>query len=145
LKETEARILYDGDRYARVNIIQTFKEPWLKLNYNTIVECWTAGDTTLTVEYVRRNEWDLPEIKITATPTTHTDNVTITLKIKVLDVNIRTPYVVVQDDVVKDKNIRWVVIDKEWHPDVVLRFRRDHLYEEYAESRKYIILRVKHS
>ncbi|MDW8010444.1 MAG: hypothetical protein RMH84_02480 [Sulfolobales archaeon] len=70
---------------------------------------------------------------------------TITLKIKVLDVNIRTPYVVVQDDVVKDKNIRWVVIDKEWHPDVVLRFRRDHLYEEYAESRKYIILRVKHS
>lgn len=145
LKETEARILYDGDRYARVNIIQTFKEPWLKLNYNTIVECWTAGDATLTVEYVRRNEWGLPEIKITATPITYTDNVTITLKIKVLDVSIRTPHVVVQDDVVKDKNIKWVVIDKEGHPDIVLRFRRDHLYEEYAESRKYIILRVKHS
>lgn len=143
INEMEAYTSYSNNTYARVHVIQVFREPWIRLRYITMIECQVSDNATLSAEYIERDEWGLPEIRLTIIPTTRIENIKAILKIRVLNIDIKKPYVVVQENVLRDKNIRWIIVDRGTHHDIIFRFEKDPLYEKYAESHKYMIFRVK--
>ena len=144
LKDTRAFIVFNNDTYAQIKLIQSFEEPWLKYYYHTTVEVYVlSSDITTAAEFIERDEWGLPELAVTFKPLIRVSNVTVLLKVKVDNVNIRPPRVVTEDKAIKDANIRWVIISTDSHPDIIQRFERDPLYEKHVNLQKYVIFKVK--
>lgn len=144
LRDTKGIITFNNDTYVRINLLQSFKEPWLKQYYNSTIEIYILNSNIKTfAEFVEYDEWGLPEIMITLKPKVHVDNITVLLKTKIDDVNINTPRVILENSVIMDKKIKWIVIDKNVHPDIIQRFQNDPLYEKYIDQQKYVIFRAK--
>jgi hypothetical protein len=146
LKDIRAYILFSNDTQAKVRLIQSFKEPWYKQYYDTLVELQVkTPDIRQTVNFVERDEWGLPEIEFVLTPTTHTNVISILIRIKINDVKVETPHLVLRDDALRSNNIKFAIIDKRVHPDVLQLFERDPNFEKYEELLHYVIYRLKGS
>lgn len=144
LRDTKGIITFNNDTHVRIKLLQSFKEPWLKQYYNSTIEIYILNLNIKTfAEFVKYDEWGLPEIMITLKPKVHVDNITVLLKTRTDDVNINTPHVILENSVIMDKKIKWIIIDKNVHPDIIQRFQNDPLYEKYIDQQKYVIFRAK--
>jgi len=144
LSDTKALIISNNDSYAQVRLLQSFREPWIRCYYNTTIEVYTlSSNVKVFAEFIEQDEWGLPEVVITLRPINMVNEVVVLFKILVNDIKVSPPRVVLEYEALEREHIRWVVIDKGVHPDIIQRFLRDPIFEVYLNSSKYIIFRLK--
>jgi len=146
LKDSRAYLLFSNNTYAKVKLAQSFKEPWYRQYYDTLVELQVqTSDIRQIVNFVEKDEWGLPEIEFILTPTARTNATSILMRIKVNDIKVETPHLVLRDNALRDNNIKFAIIDKRVHKDVLQLFERDPNFERYEEFSDYVIYRLKES
>jgi len=146
LPDTRVSVSFSNDTYAQIELLQSFREPWVALQYNTTIEAIVLSpDMKMLVEFIEHDEWGLPEIAITLKPADRVQNVTFLLKVKVNNAILTTPRIVNEKSALKEMNIRWIIVDKCTHPDIVKRFERSSVYEKFAEFTGYIVFKVRQS
>jgi hypothetical protein len=146
LKDTRVYLLFSNNTQAKVKLTQSFEEPWYKQYYNTLVELQVQSPgVNQTTKYVERDEWGLPEIIFTLTPTAHISVISALIRIKVNDVQVKTPHIILRDDALRSNNIKFVIVDTRVHPDVLQLFERDPNFEKYEVFSHYVIYQLKES
>ena len=144
LPDTRVSVSFSNDTYAQIELLQSFREPWVALQYNTTIEAIVLSPgMKMLVEFIEHDEWGLPDVAITLKPADRVQNVTFLLKVKVNNAILTTPRVVNEESALKETNIRWIIVDKCMHPDIVKRFERSPVYEKFAEFTGYVVFKVR--
>jgi hypothetical protein len=146
LKDIRISLLFSNNTQAELKLTQSFEEPWYKQYYTTLVEFQVLSpDVNQTTKIIEQDEWGLPEVVFTLTPTAHISVVSALIRIKVNDVQVETPHIVLRDDALRSNNIKFVIVDTRVHPDVLQLFERDPNFEKYEEFSHYVIYQLKES
>jgi len=143
LKDTKVRILFSNETQTQVSLIQSFKEPWYRQYYDTLVESYVKSTgVRQEVKFVESDEWGLPEVVFTLTPITHVDTISVSIRVKINDVQMKAPRIVLRENALLDNDIKFVIIDKLVHQDVLRLFEEDPNFKKYKESWRYVIFSV---
>jgi len=144
LKEVKVYTLFTNDAYAQIRLIQSFEEPWYRQFYDTLVEFYvqTPGIKQV-VKFIESDEWGLPEVVFTLTPTTQVNTISILIKVRVADVKLEPPRIVLRNISLRDSGIRFVIINKFVHPDALQIFQNDPEFEKIDEFSHYVIYVLK--
>ncbi|MEM4888866.1 MAG: hypothetical protein QXJ64_05455 [Thermosphaera sp.] len=145
-KDLFLNYIYADSRRIDIDVTQYFKEPWLikKITTNISINAENA-----LIDYFGHEDAGLWSFLRMRYKPLNTDNVSITISIRIHSSFLEDGHEychlkpATREDIIKHMNLRYIIIDRDFHQDAFHIIDRDLNFYKYSEVGRYVIYRFR--